>query len=1034
MSTSLSILSKRNNIRANPSTSDKKIKTTPKKSQYRDDAHPTNATKLQKTKTQTQRKPFQKKERDGTRMLVGDVQEIKRLEFGVFSAKEIIAMAACEITSVKVGELGEINDNRMGTMEDKIACGSCRKGIKECPGHFGFMRLALPVIHPLTVFQKKILMLLRAFCHDCSKFLIQKETIELMDLPDNHSERKKKLREYAIDTSECPHCKQPQPVFFMKDGIYTMSYSKKSGTKRRPVTTEKIKYVFENIDPEDFRLSGGIPEMVQPKDLIITVLPVLPPCARPYVISGGKICDDDLTAKYNDILKHNIKLQGNMNEKDRAKTVTNLIFHIKTLMDNSHGKAKLSKGRALKCIKQRMNGKGRLIRGHLMGKRVDFTARTVVGPGPELRTGEVGIPIEMRETLTYPEIVNSLNIKELENTVNVDNEAVYVIGNSGARFPMSSVLWNEPIKLLRGDMINRDGIEIDPFAPTHAKNNIKGENDGFVHSPSDLIIRNGVKIPIKMRSKKFFKLHIGDTVERKLRDGDIVILNRQPSLHKGSMLGKRVRLMKGKTIRFNLATTKTFNADFDGDEMNIHVPQGPQAVVESRSLFSTQSNIVSQQGSQCNITLVQDAILGCYLMSKENYLSDSSEFFNICMAGDSGKSKIPDGFEVDHILSGVQHYQDVLTELHMPIKPEEAYTSRCLLSLILPRDFCYQSKNDGMVDQPVVKIYKGVIFEGSLTSKNLSSSNRSITRIIEKEYGGAIAMTFIDNAQFITGAWLLDRGFSVGMADCLTNKKEEIQDTVTMCFLEADRVVKITENERLRELKLNAALNKARDIGRKMAKDSMAVGNSLAVMPTSGAKGSFVNIAQISGLLGQQNLTGNRIQPVSSCGTRTLPCYDKYDSSYESRGFVRESFYTGLTPTSMFFHAMSGREGLTDTAVKTRSSGYIQRKLVKCMEDCQVLYDGTVRTSNNTVIQFNYGEKGLDGSKLVNVNGTYQSSDIKRMSEILNMSYRADRDKKKKDKKDKKKKKDKKDKKKKKDKKDKKKKKDKKDKKGNNNQ
>jgi DNA-directed RNA polymerase beta' subunit len=910
----------------------------------------------------------------GSTIMLDDVHEISRLRFGVFSAKEIIQMAVCEVTSPKIGEPGEINDVRMGTMEDKVSCGSCHKGIKECPGHFGYMRLAIPVVHPLVVFQKMILLFLRSFCFECSKFLITHEAIELMNFPYNHSARTSAIRDHAANTGECPHCKKPQPIFFLKDGLYSMSYSKKSGTKRRSVSVERIRKVFENIDPIEFRLSGGIPEMVQPKDLIITVLPVLPPCARPYVISGGKICDDDLTAKYSDILKQNIKLSGALSEKDRVKVTNNINFHIKTLMDNSKGKAKLSKGRALKCIKERMNGKGRLIRGFLMGKRVDFSSRTVISPAPELRTGEVGVPYEMREIITYPEVVRKDNLDKLENLVNVQNEAVFIIGNSGMRFPTSSVLWERGSKLLHGDEIKRDEQTIDPFAESN-----------FKLEEGDVIVRNGNLTYATIRKKKFFKLHVGDTVERKIKNGDIFGFNRQPTLHAASFLGKKVRLVGGKTFRIPLSTTKTFNADADGDEMNGHFPTTLTAAAECRELLATKHNMISSQGGQCNITLVQDAILGSFLMCKENTVLDRGDFFNMCMAGDNGTSEYPDGFDVDRVLSGIDRYSEILLTLGK--KAKSPYESRCLLSLVLPRDFCYEMKNDAIVNEPVLKIYKGIIHEGAMTKKNLSSSTHSITRVIEKEYGSDIAMTFVDNVQFITTAWLLGRGFTVGFRDCLPTKQSEINEVIAKSFLEANRENQITSDPRLKELKINAVLNKARDIGRKIARDSMALDNSLAIMTGSGSKGSDVNIAQISGLLGQQNASGGRPVPEMTHGTRTLPCFDRNDPSYKSRGFVEDSFFDGLSPSSLFFHAMSGREGMTATAVTTRTSGYIQRKLTKCMEDCQVMYDGTVRIANNKVIQFNYGERGLDCSKLVSVKGIFQSCNIARLANRLNMQH-----------------------------------------------
>lgn len=904
-------------------------------------------------------------------IVANTVREVSSVSFGVLSAKDIIATSVCEVTNAKAGKPGNVNDIRMGTLENKIPCGTCGKGVIECPGHHGHIRLQIPVAHPMKIFQKMIVKFLNIYCFDCSKFLIKKSEIEIMQLPDNHSERIAKIVQVAKSKIECPHCRSPQPEIKVKDDVYTMKYSRKAGSKSRPLKVEMIKEKFGNIDPEDLKLIGMDPNRMHPEDLIITVLPVMPPCARPYVISGEKICDDDLTLGYEDIVKKNTALMGNLTEKDRKDKEKGLIFKIKTMMDNSKGQARLAKSRPIKCIKSRTNGKSKLVRNNIMGKRSDFTARTVAGPDPGLRTDEVGIPAIMRETLTYPEKVNAISMSYLEGLVNNTDEVIYVIRNK-TKFPLKQKLWTRGTQLMLGDIVIRGDETINPF-----------DGKKFVLQEGDTIIRQKKKIKTVIKKKIFFKLEMGDIVERKIKENDTVLLNRQPSLHKGSLLAKKVKFHRDKTVKIQLATTKTFNADFDGDELNLHVPQDPQSVIEAKDLFATQHNMISQQGSQCNITLVQDAVLGAFLMTKENSEMEKGDFWQLTMSGDNGHSDRPSGFDIDHVISGVEHYANVLSELK--IDCDNPYTTRCLYSLLLPRNFNYESNNDGIPEEPVLKIYKGVIYAGAIKKGNISSSNSSIIRILEKEYGSKVAMNFVNNAQFIANAWLIERGFTVGLGDCLSNEQDRIQSEVTRAYMEADQAKHSTKDPRLRELKINAALNSARDIGRLIAKKAMGNGNGIATMTTSGAKGGFVNIAQLSGLLGQQNVSGGRIKPMTSGGLRTLQCYDFMDESYRGRGFVERSFIDGMRPDEMFFHAMGGREGLTDTAVKTSLSGYLQRRMTTFMADCQVQYDGTVRDSRMNIIQFNYGETSMDGSKLVKVKGKYQASSIMRMAERLNL-------------------------------------------------
>ena len=263
--------------------------------------------------------------------------------------------------------------------------------------------------------------------------------------------------------------------------------------------------------------------------------------------------------------------------------------------------------------------------------------------------------------------------------------------------------------------------------------------------------------------------------------------------------------------------------------------------------------------------------------------------------------------------------------------------------------------------------------------------------MLNKEYGNIIACRFINNIQFITNEWLLYNGFSLGIKDCIATKESEIRKVVSRCFLEAKGIENTTRNEKIKEIKITASLSKARDHGMKIAKDALENNNNFISTVTSGSKGDYFNIAQITGLLGQQNLTGSRIPPVLNQNTRTLPHYDfkitEKDVEYESRGFIKHSFSRGLNPREFWFHAATGREGVTDTAMKTATSGYIQRRMIKAAEDLQVKYDGTVRNTNGRIIQFNYGDNNLDCTKAIIVNGKPQACNIARLVNKINLKH-----------------------------------------------
>ena len=362
----------------------------------------------------------------------------------------------------------------------------------------------------------------------------------------------------------------------------------------------------------------------------------------------------------------------------------------------------------------------------------------------------------------------------------------------------------------------------------------------------------------------------------------------------------------------NLATCKSFNADFDGDEMNIHVPQTLESVAELQELSAAKHNIISAQGSKPNITIVQDSLTAAFLMTKENKPITKSQFFDISMTGTiNGKS-----------IYSPEKVKTILQVLKDKGKKQEAWNGKGLISLLLPQDFIYEKRNDANPEEPVVRIYRGVLYEGALDKTILGASHNSLIQVINKEYGTENASDFISNIQFITNKWLLVNGFSIGLQDCLINDPESvnrIQDKISMCYIEAGGIEETTHNPGIREVRITASLSKAKDVGMKIAKDAMSIDNNLLSTVYSGSKGDFFNIAQLTGLLGQQNLLGKRVTPSLNHGKRTLPHYPfgKMDNieEYESRGFVRHSFIEGLNPQEFFFHSMSGREGICDTAM-----------------------------------------------------------------------------------------------------------------------
>jgi len=380
-----------------------------------------------------------------------EIKEIESIVFGIYSTQEILNMSVCEVNNTKLSGEGSVYDNRMGpNIGNKQSCGSCKGNNIDCPGHFGHIKLEESIIHPL--FYKFVVSFLRCYCINCSRLLILKEQIALSELSKYKKERKfEKILEKLEKIDLCCHCSHPQPkvIYSPLESSISMIYKEKIMTEEGKkvdnkisivMTVDEIKKIFDNISDEDVKLCGFNPKNVHPRNLILAMLLVIPPCARPYVIADGNICDDDLTNQYIEIIKSNNTLAPKNNNKQlfvseddekqlqnqiklafakKQKASQSLKFRILTLFNNSQGKAKHpTNGRPIKGIKERLTGKEGHLRSNLMGKRVNFSGRTVIGGDPNLKFGEMGIPEKIAKNLTFPKIVTKFNIDQLTTIVN----------------------------------------------------------------------------------------------------------------------------------------------------------------------------------------------------------------------------------------------------------------------------------------------------------------------------------------------------------------------------------------------------------------------------------------------------------------------------------------------------------------------------------------------------------------------------------------------------------------------------------------
>jgi DNA-directed RNA polymerase II subunit RPB1 len=678
--------------------------------------------------------------------------------------------------------------------------------------------------------------------------------------------------------------------------------------EKKIITPEMALGILRRMTEDDMLDIGVNITQARPEWMIITVLPVPPPPVRPSISMDGTGTglrnEDDLTYKLGDIIRANGNVRQAIAEGSPNHIVTDfenlLQYHVATYMDNDiagQPQALQKSGRPVKAIRARLKGKEGRLRGNLMGKRVDFSARTVITGDANISLDEVGVPRSIARTLTYPETVTPYNIGKLTQLVqNGPNE------HPGAKY------------VIRGD---------------------------------------GTRIDLRHhRRAGAIQLEYGWKVERHLVDGDYIIFNRQPSLHKESMMGHRVRVMPYSTFRLNLSVTSPYNADFDGDEMNLHVPQTEETRAEVQNLCMVPLNIVSPQSNKPLMGIVQDTLAGIYKLCRRDVFLTKEQVMNVLLW-------VP---EWDGIIPRPAIY-----------KPRPRWTGKQIVSMVIPKIINLENGNDPCpLKDGGLLIQQGELMYGLMTKKIVGAANGGIVHLCFNELGPYGAMDFLNSCQRVVNYWLLHNGFSIGIGDTIPDAKT-IASVQAVIDKEKDEVKTLTQmatNNELEALpgmniretfenKVSKALNTARDNAGSTTAESLKDHNNAVTMALSGSKGTTINISQMTALVGQQIVEGKRIP--FGFKYRTLPHFTKDDYSPEARGFVENSYLRGLTPSEFFFHAMAGREGLIDTAVKTAETGYIQRRLVKALEDAEAQYDGTVRNSLGDIIQFIYGEDGMDG-------------------------------------------------------------------------
>ena len=916
-------------------------------------------------------------------------KKIKAIQFGIYSPAEIIKAGAVEVKHADVLEAGKIKKNgvldlRLGPCENGPKCGTCGKDVKWCPGHFGYIRLKTPVANILFV--NNIIDVLKCICFHCSRVLlnrssplwkkiedIKRPVLRFQALKDailkgkdgvKQSVKHRKCTFYNKAIQEDEGCGQLQPSYKQEDKlkiVVTFLNMLKDGKKSKRLSPKEITEIFRKIDLVDYKILAFDPDNTTPESLVMRALPVPPSCIRPTNKSSNIARkEDDMTQKLLSIEKDNLSLpqkQLNKSPNDFLKDLQAFQIEVGEYIDVDPLAKKMVVGTnpqkmaKTKGIVQKLGSKSGRIRGNILGKRVDQSARTVISPDDNLFMDQMGMPKYMASILTYPETVTPLNIIRLTESV------IKGPDNSGGA----------------------NAIE-------------KTDGEKFQLGKRDM--------------KRVLPLQFGWKVERHLMDGDVSIVNRQPSLHRVSIQAHSLRLLYGKTFRLNLSVTTPYGADFDGDEMCTHVQRSVETKVEAMELMMVPKNFINPQSGSPIMALKQNSLTGLHILS----LRDTFLDFN----------------QIIQMLSFTKHWNG---ELPLPciFKPKELWSGKQIFSLLIPKDLSHQNQSNVYVDsstQIITKIkhlkndelcskYKndfinwikqiklenktiqdipkeisecfewkdeqvesipwlsiedtyvliknGVLLAGHLCKNSVGTKHQSLIHLLFADYGPTRTKEFVEDMQTIVGEFLMNKQISMGPKD-MERDKQGYRRLVKSKMVDCENKLLEWKNQNMPrkeyEQLANSALNAVRADIAATATKKLHAHNGFKNIIETGGKGSPTNLVWIFLIIGQVNVSGKRIG--FQLFERVSSYHERGDISAKAGGFIDNCFRDGLNPKDYIISAIAGREGMADTAVKTSDTGYFQRKLCKSLEDGNVKYDGSVRNILNQVLQFQSGEDGFD--------------------------------------------------------------------------
>ncbi len=833
-------------------------------------------------------------------------KQVKAIKFSIFSPEQIKKMGVAKIVTPELYDMdgypvdGGLMDLRLGAIDPGVRCRTCGGKLKECFGHFGFIELARPVIH--VNFASIIELILRSTCQECARILLDEKDIGL----------KRILK--AKTAKKCPYCGTKQDkIKLEKPSTFYQGKSR--------IFPSEIRAKLVKVSDKDLSLFGINPKTFRPEWAVLTLVLVPPVTVRPSItLETGERSEDDLTHKLGDIVRANQRLWENLNAGAPEVIIEDLWdllqYHITTFFNNSISHvppARHRSGQPLKTITERIKGKQGRIRHNLAGKRVNFSSRTVISPEPFMKINEVGVPYAIAKVLTIPERVTLDNIDYLKGLI------------KRKEYPAAT------------GIIRPDGKK--------------------------------KRITDELREQIYEEIVPGYIVEKHLQDGDVVLFNRHPSLHRMSLMAHFVKVLPDRTFRIHPITTFPYNADFDGDEMNVHVPQTEEARAEAKVLMDSQKQLISPKNNTNVFGCIDDATTGLYLLTQDKFPKEEAVQLLATSGLTSGEiSKSSNSFR--NIVDGKEIFSVCLPKTNFEAKSRSCKGKEC--------PHYNKCKKENCPYNSYISIKNGKMISGVVDNNLVGVEQSTLIRHLDSVIGREKTIEFLRKIFLLGINYLTRKGFTISIKDIQTSKElikekdkivndaeKKVKNIIQSYYDGSLNIIPGKTLEETREVKslqsLNAVRGKVGDLLNGSLKQGMSLTNPAYTMILSGSHGNMINITQMSCLVGQQTLWAKRID--LGYNNRTLSFFKEKDLSPRAHGFITSSYLSGLDPDEFFFSAITGRDSLMDTALRTPKSGYLYRRLVNALQDLRIEYDGTVRDANSRLIQFKYGDDGIDVSK-----------------------------------------------------------------------